>query len=1009
MVKKIFINIFSVILLLMPAYAVHAEDIFTPVEDILVQIDNLISECGEKGLSCDVQKANAEIVRKFIGFGRDDLNKSKQERAEYIFSEIKELADRTRTETERMLSLNRSIAVPQYNGTDIVADGINFKDSEGVNRFFGGYLIFSDALINTKDFKNMGNNFYSWEIGPNKTIVEEGTFLPSWQAAVKDDITIEPDYTVFHDGGTSIKFVCNTAMTSGYYAELRQDILVKAGKTYQVDIWIKADNARGNVVYLNGDFDKKTLPTGTYDWKKVSYEVKTEENQVGLTLRFIAQHTTDAIWIDSISVREKGRDFNLINNGDFETVFPENEFLVNQGVMNYIKSVLEEDGENRMAAMILLSPHYVPDWFWTNHPEAYGYQEGFLKGNVLSDTYKKFIKTHAQAVAQAVSGYPNLHSLVLTNEPMYNTIYYTNGKQIFKEDFINYLRKKYNSAEDVYVPDTMKKNWGITKSLYKWSEVGMPAANVISANGKFWDWMEYNNEVFTGFHKWMADMVHEVDESIPVHAKLYNTSFDRDKLDYGTDEEEIYSYLDYNGFDGGMNFESSREGYLQIRMAEDLAGSISKTPTVNSENHIIPDDCTDYSEKHALIAGADLWQGFLHGRTASAAWVWRRHDTYAEYRNSIAYRPDVAANISGKVMNANRFSGELTKLQNTECIFYILYSRAALLYNESEYLSAVNNAYEALWSIGQKASFVTEKQIAEGKLSSNAVLVIPSALNIDECALNGLNAFNGDVILIGNAPAKNEYNLDISLALKNKTEVSDNIAQIRAAYETILQKRNIPVITIKDGSGSFIDMTDIRAVEDNGSILINACNNTWSEKNNLSVYCGDKLLTGGYDVINDREFENDFTLSPFEPVLLRFYDEELFPSENIKNVTVHARNNGALIRWEGGTGIVTARNGADLMGSVLSKNEYLYINGLENGEEYTINLKDSKSDEVLSLRVIPGEEDVTVYCEGIGTNGYAYKIINNTNQEKMYHLERENIDICVVLPPWGEKYVQTGN
>ena len=355
-----------------------------------------------------------------------------------------------------------------------------------------------------------------------------------------------------------------------------------------------------------------------------------------------------------------------------------------------------------------------------------------------------------------------------------------------------------------------------------------------------------------------VDIVHKVDETLPVHTKLCQNVFSRDTLDYGTDFEDLNSYFNYNGFDGGMNYNSSREGYLFVRMMEDFANSVSNKPTINSENHIIPDDCTDYSKKHALIAGADLWQEIIHGRTASVTWSWDYSPCL------ISKRPDVQEAISTTLEDANRLANEIEKVQNSDKNFYILYSKAGLLYNEDAYLSACYNAYEALWSLGQRVSFITEKQIEAGKLPSDAVLVIPSTANIDEAALSNLNAFSGKTVVIGTKPSKNEYNRSISVSLKNEVTVTDSLDAIRNALASEIDT----IITLKDSNGNYLGMTDIRAVEKYGKILVSACNNTWETIENVSVYYGDEKLSGGAELVGFNPFRQTVTLSPFEPVII---------------------------------------------------------------------------------------------------------------------------------------------
>jgi len=725
--------------------------------------------------------------------------------------------------------------------------------------FFGGYVTFSG--VDSQIFKVRGSNFYSWEIGPRDTIVSEEFEIPSWTVAGSAEL----DSSVYKSGENSFKLSYNAY--DGGYSGVSQSMKVNQARQYRIEFYVRAADAWGNIVTAGNT--KRYLPTGTYGWRKVGFTT-TASTGGYLTLDFRSYNQTGGVWIDDITVKEIGNEYSVINNGGFEQQFPETGFLVNEGTVNYVKSVFSHDEKKGINTMLLLSPHYMPQWFWDNYPNAYGYQEGFLKGDVIDDDYKLFIKTHVQAMADAVSGFSCLHSLVLTNEPIYNTSYYTPNKgQHFRDEFLAYLKEVYGEGTNGYVPSKLTQNWDWGNILpVKWDNFYasdfMSIDNNISSNGRYWDWMEFNNKILSDFHKFLADSVHEVDETIPVHTKLCVPVFSRSKLSYGTDFEDLNAYFDYSGFDGGMSYESDREGYLYIRMMEDLANSVSDHETVNSENHIVPDGCTDYSEKHALIAGADLFQGFIHNRTASSAWVWQTDQNDNVFKNSITYRPDVQENIAEKLARANELSAEIDKLQNADKNFYILYSKAALLYDEEAYMSACYNAYEALWSLGQRVSFVTEKQIADGKLPSDAVLVIPSTTNIDECTVSNLNAHTGKTIVIGTTPSKNEYNKSISVSLKNGVTVTDSLDVIRNAFASEIDN----IITLKDADGNYIPMTDIRAVEEDEKILISACNNTWNTINNVSVYYGDKKLTDGVELVGFYPFRQTVTLSPFEPIII---------------------------------------------------------------------------------------------------------------------------------------------
>jgi len=536
-------------------------------------------------------------------------------------------------------------------------DGMNFIESDGGIKFFGGYNKY--IFDGSKELVEAGANFQQIELGPRSTIVSEEFEIPSWTTQTTETRTAEIDSNTSRNGMNSLKLSGNSSY-DGTYSEMSQTMTAKSNKLYRIEFDVKGVNARGNVVMANNI--KKFLPTGTYDWQRVGLTVK---NDSSLNLKFRSYNTTDGLWIDNITVTELDGQYSIINNGDFEQVFSENGFLVNEGVTNYVKSVMAENEQIGMSSTVLLSPHYIPDWFWTNYPEAYYYQEGFLKGDLLDEDYIEFIKTHVRAMTEAVAGFDSLHSIVLTNEPIYNTSYYSGG-QSYRDDFIVFLKEKYGKSSygDAYVPSKLISNWGKSEGIFlTWDTLQnrsylMPSSNDIVSDGRFWDFMEFNNKIFGDFHKLLADTVHNVDETIPVHTKLYYNAFSRDALDYGTDFEDLNAYFDYNGFDGGMTYSSSRKGYLQIRMMEDLANSVSNTPTVNSENHIISDN-SEYVDKYALIAGADLWQGIIHGRTASSAWSWN----YEGCR--ISKMPDVQKALADNLKNANRLADKVVKTKKS--------------------------------------------------------------------------------------------------------------------------------------------------------------------------------------------------------------------------------------------------------------------------------------------------------------------------------------------------------
>jgi hypothetical protein len=56
----------------------------------------------------------------------------------------------------------------------------------------------------------------------------------------------------------------------------------------------------------------------------------------------------------------------------------------------------------------------------------------------------------------------------------------------------------------------------------------------------------------------------------------------------------------------------------------DMQSSMARQPVFNSEDHLVTDGDERYIPQIADSAGNGIWGGALHGRTASAIWVWDR-------------------------------------------------------------------------------------------------------------------------------------------------------------------------------------------------------------------------------------------------------------------------------------------------------------------------------------------------------------------------------------------------
>jgi hypothetical protein len=118
----------------------------------------------------------------------------------------------------------------------------------------------------------------------------------------------------------------------------------------------------------------------------------------------------------------------------------------------------------------------------------------------------------------------------------------------------------------------------------------------------------------------------------------------------------------------------------------------------------------DKNARTRYYALADIWQGAVHGRAQSIAWLWDRGEksmTSSFMNSNILLRPELASEYGKKFLDLNRLSNELSILQNSERKAAILYSRNSYIY-EPTYMSALYEAYINTVFCGIKPVFITE-------------------------------------------------------------------------------------------------------------------------------------------------------------------------------------------------------------------------------------------------------------------------------------------------------------
>lgn len=579
-------------------------------------------------------------------------------------------------------------------------------------------------------------------------------------------------------------------------------------------------------------------------------------------------------------------------------IYTDGEFEVNTAaVKTEIIPVLEQAEKANVAVCLLLSPHYAPNWFLQKYPELKSRNVGFLKYNIYHPKAKEMVEVHLRAVLSLVKDYPVLQSICISNEPVFNTALDAEGTDSVSHDLLPTAeRENYEKASTkVQWQEHLKEKFQTIAELnQQWhtdyaafSEVHMPLEE--EQTPRFYEWYTWNNQMFAGWHRWMAEIVRDIAPNLPVQAKfmpVFGTSelpYHRRFLRYGVDPELFADFTDISGNDA-WSFEGKSHLPLSYKLAwYDLLASIKKMPIQNSEDHVIEDRDTFYGAIQAKRIYGDIWQGALHGRTSTQLWVWERSNVpHATANGSILHRPDCVEAVGRAALDLNRLAEEATALQNCERKAALLYSQPSRIYTK-EYIADLFRAYEGVLFSGNRPHFLTEKQI--DRLSDFRVLLVAGVTHTEPKVLAAIKAFQekgGIVILVDRDKTvlkRNPYDqpadLQVAEAIYQKavwiegdrSGISPN-PQFSEQISQMLNQYTESEFIVKSSEGNYnIEWTE---AECNGEKILNIISHDGKRNRKIQIYRNGILQEHMTEMISGAHVGAEIELRPYQPILLKF-------------------------------------------------------------------------------------------------------------------------------------------
>jgi hypothetical protein len=158
----------------------------------------------------------------------------------------------------------------------------------------------------------------------------------------------------------------------------------------------------------------------------------------------------------------------------------------------------------------------------------------------------------------------------------------------------------------------------------------------------------------------------------------------------------------------------------------------------NSENHVIPDGAAP-SHIPWQASRAQFWQGGLHHQGATTTWVWEEAgDT--SLSGSIYFRPANVYGAGRAMLDLNRFASEAAAINLLKPRVALLYSLPSIFW-EDAYKGTILSCYRQLNFLGEPIDFISERQLAQGRMPTNEWILAPAATHVADTTAKALRRF----------------------------------------------------------------------------------------------------------------------------------------------------------------------------------------------------------------------------------------------------------------------------
>ncbi|MFA7052548.1 MAG: beta-galactosidase [Kiritimatiellia bacterium] len=551
------------------------------------------------------------------------------------------------------------------------------------------------------------------------------------------------------------------------------------------------------------------------------------------------------------------------------SVLPQEDETSDHAINEFL-ALCDRAAQANVSVILLLSPHYFPQWAFEKWPDLAECRGGFFTFCVHDPRARSVLEKSLRQVIPRVMNHPALHSVCLSNEPIGVDL---SACRVTAKAWPAWLEKRHGTIA------ALNARWGTTHADF--ASIPVPAP-VFVATPACLDFIRFNSETFAGFHRWMADLVHEMAPGLAVHAKIMMGAHFIKTLHgfWSVDPEAFAALSQYNGNDAYSLYDKTggtwNNGWRHCQAGYDYQRSMADLPVVNSENHLIADRDVGVIPPAHLYA--TLWQNAIHGQSTTTIWVWERcNDDVSDLAGSILHRPDCVEAVGRCGLDLNRLAYEIAALQNLAPEVVLLWSRSSVVLG-TDHEHVLDDTYEAANFLGRPLGFASEQKLEEAvrtgvlprPLDTAKVLLLPQVTHLPDAAREGikkLRAAGVRVVAIGAMPERNDYNQAKRIqGLETLAKPRD----ARALFPLLTARAAAwglpPAPQVTDAAGRPLFGVEIRSTPYQGGVVASVCNHL-REPQAISLA---GLPAGARtELITGRALGDTVTAEPMVPLLIK--------------------------------------------------------------------------------------------------------------------------------------------